>query len=56
MINSNKIICALDFNNLSEAEKFVSSISHDIIFKVGMDFFLILVKWFRKNKKYKEKC
>jgi orotidine-5'-phosphate decarboxylase len=39
MSSSNKIICALDFNNLSKAENFVSSIRHDIIFKVGMEFF-----------------
>ena len=39
MINSNKIICALDFNNLSEAESFVAFVEYDIIFKIGMEFF-----------------
>ena len=39
MLNSNKIICALDFNDLSKAVNFVSKINYDIIFKVGMEFF-----------------
>jgi len=39
MINSNKIICALDFDNISKAEDFVASIEHDIVYKVGMEFF-----------------
>ena len=39
MLNSNKIICALDFDNLSNAVNFVSKINYDIVFKVGMEFF-----------------
>ena len=39
MINPNKIICALDFNDFSKAEEFILSIKYDIVFKVGMEFF-----------------
>lgn len=39
MLNSNKIICALDFDDLSNAVNFVSKINYDIVFKVGMEFF-----------------
>ena len=39
MLNSNKIICALDFNDLPNAFNFVSKINYDIVFKVGMEFF-----------------
>ena len=39
ILKSNKIICALDFNDLFKAVKFVSKINYDIVFKVGMEFF-----------------
>ena len=39
MLDSNKIICALDFDDLSSAVNFVSKINYDIVFKVGMEFF-----------------
>lgn len=39
MLNSNKIICALDFDNLSNAINFVSKINYDIVYKIGMEFF-----------------
>jgi orotidine-5'-phosphate decarboxylase len=39
MLDSNKIICALDFDNLTNAADFVSKINYDIVFKVGMEFF-----------------
>lgn len=53
MINPNKIICALDFNNISKAVDFVSSIEHDIIFKVGMEFFFNFgVDGIKKLKRY----
>ncbi len=39
MIHSNQIICALDFDDILKAENFVNSISHDIVYKVGMEFF-----------------
>ena len=38
-INANQIICALDFDNITKAEAFVTSINYDIIFKIGMEFF-----------------
>ena len=38
-INSNQIICALDFNEISKAENFISSINYDIVYKIGMEFF-----------------
>ena len=38
-IKANQIICALDFDNITKAEGFVSSINYDIIFKIGMEFF-----------------
>ncbi|MAK09240.1 MAG: orotidine-5'-phosphate decarboxylase [Rhodobacteraceae bacterium] len=38
-LSSNQIICALDFDSISKAEDFVASINHDIIFKIGMEFF-----------------
>ena len=38
-ISANQIICALDFDDISKAEDFVNSINHDIIFKIGMEFF-----------------
>ena len=38
-INENQIICALDFDDILKAEAFVNSINHDIIFKIGMEFF-----------------
>ena len=37
--NYKKIICALDFNDLSKAENFIKSIDYDIVYKVGMEFF-----------------
>ena len=39
MLDSNKIICALDFDNLSNAVNFINIINYDIIYKVGMEFF-----------------
>ena len=38
-INANQIICALDFNEISKAENFISTINYDIIYKIGMEFF-----------------
>ena len=38
-INANQIICALDFDSITKAEAFVTSINYDIIFKIGMEFF-----------------
>ena len=38
-INCKKIICALDFDDLSKAENFIKSINYDIVYKVGMEFF-----------------
>ena len=38
-INSNQIICALDFNEISIAENFISAINYDIVYKIGMEFF-----------------
>ena len=38
-INANQIICALDFDTITKAEAFVTSINYDIIFKIGMEFF-----------------
>ena len=39
MVNSNKIICALDIDDLSKALAFVETVEYDIIFKLGMEFF-----------------
>ena len=38
-INANQIICALDFNEISKAENFISAINYDIVYKIGMEFF-----------------
>tara|TARA_Y100000591_G_C21705178_1_gene630419 strand:+ start:299 stop:1012 length:714 start_codon:yes stop_codon:yes gene_type:complete len=38
-INSDKIICALDFDDFSKAENFIKSIDYDIVYKIGMEFF-----------------
>ena len=38
-INSDQIICALDFDDFSKAENFIKSIDYDIVYKVGMEFF-----------------
>ncbi len=38
-INSNQIICALDFDDFSKAENFIKSVNYDIVYKVGMEFF-----------------
>ena len=38
-INSNQIICALDFDDFSKAENFIKAIDYDIVYKVGMEFF-----------------
>ncbi len=38
-INSNQIICALDFDDFSKAESFIKAVDYDIIYKVGMEFF-----------------
>ena len=39
MINSNQIICALDFDDFSKAENFIKTVDFDIVYKVGMEFF-----------------
>ena len=39
IINSNQIICALDFDDFSKAENFISAINYDIVYKIGMEFF-----------------
>ena len=39
IINSNQIICALDFKDFSKAENFITSINYDIVYKIGMEFF-----------------
>lgn len=38
-INSNQIICALDFDDFLKAENFIKAVDFDIIYKVGMEFF-----------------
>ncbi len=38
-INSNQIICALDFDDFSKAENFIKAMDYDIVYKVGMEFF-----------------
>ena len=38
-INSKRIICALDFDDFSRAENFIKAVDHDIVYKVGMEFF-----------------
>ncbi len=39
IINSKKIICALDFDDFSKAENFIKAIDYDIVYKIGMEFF-----------------
>ena len=39
IINPNQIICALDFDDFSKAENFVTAINYDIVYKIGMEFF-----------------
>ncbi len=39
IIKSNQIICALDFDDFSKAEKFITTIDYDIVYKIGMEFF-----------------
>ena len=39
IINSNQIICALDFDDFLKAENFITTLNYDIIYKVGMEFF-----------------
>ena len=39
IINSNQIICALDFDDFSKAENFITAINYDIVYKIGMEFF-----------------
>ena len=34
-INSNQIICALDFDDFSKAENFIKAIDYDIVYKIG---------------------
>ena len=58
MINPNKIIVALDTNNLEKAISIATEIDSDIIFKVGMEFFFSFgyegiekIKNIRKNVK-----
>ena len=38
-INSNQIICALDFDDFSKAENFIKAVDYDIVYKIGMEFF-----------------
>ena len=39
MINYEKIICALDLNDLDRASLLIENIKYDIVYKVGMEFF-----------------
>ena len=39
IINPNQIICALDFDDFSKAENFITTLNYDIIYKIGMEFF-----------------
>ena len=39
MINYEKIICALDLNDLDRASSLIENIKYDIVYKVGMEFF-----------------
>ena len=39
IINSNQIICALDFDDFLKAENFIRAINYDIVYKIGMEFF-----------------
>ena len=41
IINPNQIICALDFDDFSKAENFITTLNYDIIYKIGMEFFYI---------------
>ena len=55
MINPNKIVCALDFNDLTKAESFVASIDYDIVYKLGMEFFFNFgLEGIKKLKKIKK--
>ena len=36
---SNKIICALDVNDLSKAEEIVKKVEYDLTYKIGLEFF-----------------
>tara|TARA_S200000501_G_scaffold222685_1_gene208863 strand:+ start:66 stop:773 length:708 start_codon:yes stop_codon:yes gene_type:complete len=58
MIKQNKIILALDTNNLKKAITLVTTIEEDIIFKIGMEFFfsfgyegILKIKTIRPNIK-----
>ena len=39
MKNFKRIICALDFDDLSQSISFIKTIKYDIIYKIGMEFF-----------------
>ncbi|MAI02620.1 MAG: orotidine-5'-phosphate decarboxylase [Rickettsiales bacterium] len=55
MNNENKIICALDFDDLDKATKFIGKIEYDIIYKVGMEFFYNFgYEGINKLKKYRK--
>ena len=55
-INSNQIICALDFNDFSKAENFIKAIDYDIVYKIGMEFFYRFgIEGIRKIKREKRK-
>ena len=54
-VNSNRIICALDFDDFSRAENFIKAIDYDIIYKVGMEFFYRFgIDGIRKISNFKE--
>ena len=55
-INSNQIICALDFDDFSKAENFIKAIDYDIVYKIGMEFFYRFgIEGIRKIKREKRK-
>ena len=55
-INSNQIICALDFDDFSKAENFIKAIDYDIVYKIGMEFFYRFgIEGIRKISKEKKK-
>ncbi len=54
-INSNQIICALDFDDFSKAESFIKNIDYDIVYKIGMEFFYRFgIEGIRKIRKVKK--
>ena len=55
-INSNQIICALDFDDFSKAENFIKAIEYDIVYKIGMEFFYRFgIEGIKKIKREKRK-